>query len=435
MDTSGSMSGFPIEKAKESMKFALDNLNPYDTFNLITFAGDTHVLFEKPVPANRENLQKAQDFLASRNGGGGTEMMKAIKAALEPSDSQQHLRIVCFMTDGEIGNDMAILGEIKNHPNARVFSFGIGSSVNRYLLDKMAEEGRGEVEYVALDDDGSAAAKRFYERVRSPLLTDISIDYINLQVADVYPKRINDLFSAKPVIIYGRYTGGGSGIIKLKGKSFGREVVREIPVNFPETEPNHDVLATLWARSRIADLMSKDYAGVQDGNAKPEVKETITNLGIEYRLLTQFTSFVAVEERVVTDGGKPRTIQVPVELPEGMSRDENFDAEYGGNTGGIIRMNQLGYVNTTTATVNVTASGSGAGSGGGNGIGRGQGSGNGSGNGTGVVSVSAGNEIVNSSNSKINTKRNRQKRRKTSDRNKFQQSFKNCSGRYSRTFG
>src|SRR5690349_22211614 len=98
-------------------------------------------------------------------------MMSAIRAALDSSDKQDHVRIVCFMTDGYVGNDFEILGEIQKHPNARVFSFGIGDSVNRFLLDKMAEEGRGEVEYVTLDDDGSAAAKRFFERVRNPLLT------------------------------------------------------------------------------------------------------------------------------------------------------------------------------------------------------------------------------------------------------------------------
>ena len=228
------------------------------------------------------------------------------------------------MTDGYIGNDGEIISEIQKHPNARVFGFGIGGSVNRHLLDKMAEEGRGEVEYVTLQDDGSAAAKRFHERVRNPLLTDISLDFGGLDVADVYPQKINDLFSAKPVIIHGRFKKAGSGTVKLKGKSFGRETVREIAVNFPENEAAHDVLATLWARTRIDDLTRADYAGVQNGTAKPEIKDTITNLGIEFRLLTQFTSFVAVEERVVTDGGVPRKIEVPVEMPEGVSREGVF---------------------------------------------------------------------------------------------------------------
>lgn len=319
VDTSGSMSGFPLDKAKESMKLALEGLNPRDTFNLITFAGDTSVLFEKPVPASSDNLKKAWAFLESRQGGGGTEMMKAIQTALAPSDSQSHLRIVCFMTDGYVGNEAEILAEIQRHKNARVFSFGIGGAVNRMLLDKMAEEGRGEVEYVALEDDGSAAARRFHERVRSPLLTDISVDFGGLEVADVYPKRVNDLFSAKPVVIHGRFTKPGSGTIKIRGKSAGREIVREIPVNFPEAEAKHDVLAVLWARQRIDDLTAQDYQ-----NQKPEIREQITGLGLEYRLMTQFTSFVAVEERIVTDGGQPRRIEVPVEMPEGVSREGVF---------------------------------------------------------------------------------------------------------------
>jgi len=324
LDTSGSMSGFPIEKAKESMKLAMDGLYPHDTFNLITFAGDTHILFDQPVPATKENLLKAQKFLHSREGGGGTEMMKAIKAALDPSDAQNHVRIVCFMTDGYVGNDMEIISEVQKHANARVFAFGIGSSVNRFLLDKMAEEGRGEVEYVALSDDGSAAAKRFHERVRNPLLTDISIDWNGLPVTDVYPKRIPDLFSAKPVILSGRYTAGGQGVIRLKGRMGGQGFTREIPVNLPASQPAHDVLATLWARTRIEDLMGQDYKGAQQGAMQDNLQETITQLGLNYRLMTQFTSFVAVEEMIVTDGGVPRRIDVPIEMPEGVSREGIF---------------------------------------------------------------------------------------------------------------
>jgi len=337
LDTSGSMSGFPIEKAKETMKLALDSLYPADTFNLITFAGDTRILFPEPVAATAENLKKAQAFLADTSGSGGTEMMKAIKAALDPSDSQGHVRIVCFMTDGYVGNDMEIISEVQRHPNARVFSFGIGSSVNRFLLDKMAEQGRGEVEYVALNDDGSAAARRFHERVRNPLLTDISIDWNGMPVADVYPQRIPDLFGAKPVILSGRYTAAGHGSIRLRGKMAGRDFVREIAVDFPDSQDRNSVLSSLWARNRIADLMDQDYQGMQQGNMKPELKEAITNLGLDYRLMTQFTSFVAVEEMIVTDGGQPRRIDVPVEVPEGVNREAIF-----GEESGIVLRQQLG---------------------------------------------------------------------------------------------
>jgi Ca-activated chloride channel family protein len=337
LDTSGSMMGFPIEKARETMKLALDGLHPRDTFNLITFAGDTHVLFPEPVQATAANLKKAQQFLESRSGGGGTEMMKAIRAALDPSDSQDHVRVVCFMTDGYVGNDMEIISEVQQHPNARVFSFGIGNSVNRFLLDKMAEHGRGEVEYVTLSDDGSAAARRFHERVRSPLLTDIAIDWGGLPVADVYPKRIPDLFSARPVILSGRFTGPARGAMRLTGEIAGREFVKDIPVDLPEYEPRHDVLSTLWARTRIEDLMSQDYAGVQRGNPGEEIRETIVHLGLEYNLMTQFTSFVAVEEMVITDGGEPRRIEVPVEMPEGVSHEGVFGKDDEKKVG-VLRM-------------------------------------------------------------------------------------------------
>jgi len=361
LDTSGSMSGFPIEKAKETLKLAMDSLYPADTFNLITFSGDTRILFPEPVAATPENLKKAQAFLAGSNGYGGTEMMKAISAALDPSDAQDHVRIVCFMTDGYVGNDMAIISEVQKHPNARVFAFGIGGSVNRFLLDKMAEVGRGEVEYVAMTDDGSAAARRFHERVRNPLLTDISVDWNGLPVADVYPKRVPDLFGAKPVILTGRYTTGGRGVVRLKGRMSGREFVREIPVEFPEGQTQHDVLASLWARTRIEDLMSQDYNGAQQGAMRPELKETITNLGLEYRLMTQFTSFVAVEEMIVTDGGQPRRIDVPVEVPEGVNRDAIvakeangfFNASFGRGVGSFARL----APGTVSETVIVTRSG------------------------------------------------------------------------------
>ena len=318
LDTSGSMTGFPIEKAKETIKLAMDNLYPADTFNLITFSGDTRILFEQPVPATPENLRKAQEFLGSRRGSGGTEMMTAIKAALEPSDKQDHVRIVCFLTDGLVGNDMAIIDEVKKHPNARVFAFGIGGSVNRFLLDQISEQGRGEVEYVGLNDDGSAAARRFYERVRNPLLTDITVQWEGLNVSDVYPQRIPDLFSVKPVVLTGRYLNSGDGTLILKGKIGGNDFVRNIPVHFPENDARHDVLPALWATQRIAELMAQDYTGIQQSTPRPELRETITQLGMEYRLMTQFTSFVAVEEMVVTDGGKPRRIDVPIEAPEGM---------------------------------------------------------------------------------------------------------------------
>src|SRR5581483_1739104 len=146
LDSSGSMNGFPEAKAKQFIDKALDGLYPGDTFNVIKFSGDTAVLFPEPVYPSALNVAKAHQFVDTEWGGGGTEMMKAIKAALDPSDSQDHLRIVVFLTDGYVGNDFEILSEIKKHPNARVFAYGIGSSVNRFLITGMGQAGRGESE-------------------------------------------------------------------------------------------------------------------------------------------------------------------------------------------------------------------------------------------------------------------------------------------------
>src|SRR5512146_1162177 len=315
LDTSGSMSGFPIEKGKELVGKMLTHLYPKDMFNLITFSGETAILFPEPVYATPETLSQAQKFLDSRRGGGGTEMMKAIRAAVEPSDAREHIRIVCFVTDGYVGNDMQIVGEIKKHPNARVFSFGIGTSVNRFLLDKMAQTGRGEAEYVTLQQDASKAANRLFERMRSPLLTDISVDWGGLAVGETYPARIPDVFAAKPVVVYGQYTKPGSATITLHGRRAGAPYERQIEVNLPATEKRHDVLATLWAREKIDHLMAEDWSGMQSGEPQGDRKEQITQLGLQHRLMTQFTSFVAVEEKSVTEGGEVKTIQVPVEMP------------------------------------------------------------------------------------------------------------------------
>ncbi|MCZ2151749.1 MAG: VIT and VWA domain-containing protein [Bryobacterales bacterium] len=331
VDTSGSQMGFPLEKSKEVMRMALQNMDPRDTFNVITFAGDTNILFPQPVAASAENVERARQFLEGRRGGGGTEMMKAIRAALEPTRSQDHLRVAAFLTDGYVGNDMEIIGEIKKYTNARVFSFGIGNSVNRFLLDKMAEFGRGEVEYVTLEADGPAAAKRFFERMRNPLLTDIRVDWGGLQVEDVYPKRIPDLFAAKPLVIHGRYNAAGKGTVRIYGKSAGRDFVRNIQVDLPSNEPRHDTLASLWARTKIDDLMGQDFRGIQNGSLPDSPRNQITKLGLDYRLMTQFTAFVAVEEKTVNEGGQPRRIEVPVEMPDGVSYEGVFgDREQAG---------------------------------------------------------------------------------------------------------
>ncbi len=330
LDVSGSMQGFPIEKAKEVMKRLIDTMQPHDTFNLVTFAGHTRILWDRPRPNTPQNRAEMQALLARQEGGGGTEMMQAIEAALiktAPDDRTpvNPVRVVCFMTDGCVGNDMAIIDAVKRHAGTtRVFSFGVGNSVNRFLLDGMARAGRGEVEYVTLAGEADPAVVRFHQRILAPVLTDIAIDWGTLPVADVSPALIPDLFSTRPIMVHGRLTRPAAGTVTLRGTTGSGPWQDTIEVRWPASPPDRDALASLWARSRIAELMMQDYAALQRGQFPDELKRQVLELGLTYRLMTQFTSFVAVEELTVTSGGEPVKVTVPVELPQGVSYEGIF---------------------------------------------------------------------------------------------------------------
>lgn len=327
IDSSGSMRGFPIEKAKEAMAMAIKNMNPRDTFNLVSFAGGLGYCFDKTVPNSEENRIFALKYLENLTGSGGTEMMPAIRAALGNQNDPERLRVVCFMTDGYIGNDMAIIKAIqRNAGTARVFSFGIGNSVNRFLIEGMAREGRGDAEIVTLESDGAAAAKRFHERIHSPLLTDITLEFDGLDVEDIYPdpKALPDLFAARPLILKGRYTNAGQGSVTIRGNTANGKFERTIDVTLPETHEEDDVLAPLWARAKVAHIMNSNWLGVQQNRPRHDVKAAITKIGLQYNLVTQYTSFVAVEERVINEGGETKTVQVPVEMADGVSYEGVF---------------------------------------------------------------------------------------------------------------
>ncbi len=275
------------------------------------------------------------------------------------------IRVVCFMTDGYVGNDMAIIDAVKKYADtARVFSFGIGNSVNRYLLDGIAHAGRGEAEYVTLASQAEAAVERFHERILAPVLTDITIDWGDLPITDVYPRRIPDLFAAQPIMLHGRIdraangpngpAGGDAaanvppeiaGTITLRGNTGAGPFDRAIEIRPEQFSPrdafaaDNPTLPSLWARAKVADLMNQDLAALQQGTFPEPLKSQITNLGVEFNLMTQFTSFVAVEEMTVTVGGEPVRIEVPVEMPSGVSYEGVFGepVQAGFAVGGALR--------------------------------------------------------------------------------------------------
>ena len=326
VDCSGSMSGQPIKRAKDAMKQCITGMNPKDSFQIIRFSESASAFSPKPLPNTPENITRALGFIEALQGQGGTHMLEGIKAALDYPHDPERMRIVFFMTDGYIGNENEILSAInKKLGNARLFSFGVGSSVNRFLLERMAEVGRGTVQYVRQDEDTKEAVTRFYERISKPYLTDISIDWNGLKVVDVYPQRIPDLFSAQPVIIHGRYKSAGKASITINGLIAGKKVKLPVNVELPTHEPAHKVLSTLWARTKIKDLMDQMYRGEKD-----DLVKEVTDIALKYKIISKYTSFVAVEEQIRREGDKIIKVVIPVEIPDGVEYEGVFGEQAAG---------------------------------------------------------------------------------------------------------
>ncbi len=320
VDTSGSMRGVPIESCKRVLRKAIGGLRGYDRFNVIRFAGGSGSLFEAPKDATPESVEAGLAYIESFKGGGGTEMLAGIRAWMAQPTDPRYMRLVCFLTDGYVGNEAAIHQIIANEgSDARWFAFGIGSSVNRLLVEGIAEHGNGVAEVVLPREEGAAerAADRFFSRIDAPVLVDVEVVSVGLELADVYPKRVPDLFTGEPIRVTGRYTQPGAGQLLFRGRVGSRQVEIPIDVDLPASELGNVALPSVWARSRIHDLSKRMLLSSDD--KKPELAKEITELAVEFRLVSQFTSFVAVDESRIVSDGKPLRILQPVELPEGVS--------------------------------------------------------------------------------------------------------------------
>ncbi len=339
LDVSGSMTGFPLETARETALRCLEGMNPGDTFQIVSFAAGNKVAFEKPLGNTPANVARGRAALNGLSSGGGTEMLEAMRQVLEAPKDPERLRIVLFMTDGYIGNETQILGFIKDHlNNSRIFPLGVGSSPNRYLLEEMAVMGKGTVQYVRQDEKAHKLEKiieNFYERISKPVLTDLAVDWNGLEVLEQAPAAIPDLFAGQPVYIHARYTRSGSATVKLKGKLRGKSWEMPVRVNLPAAETANAAMGPLWARARITNLTRFLYGGTN-----PSAVEKITRLGLEHGLLTEYTSFVAVDQSTAAAGQKPLLVNVESELPEGARHEGFFGGQYAparsGGMGGAV---------------------------------------------------------------------------------------------------
>ena len=321
LDCSGSMSGRPMAASKALMRRFIAGMNPSDSFQVIRFSESASALSPTPLPNTPENRALGLAYVERLSGGGGTMMIEGIKAALEIPADPDRQRMVFFLTDGYIGNETEILAAIRDRVgDSRLYSLGVGSSPNRYLVDEMALEGHGFSQYAGLRDEPGPIVERFFHRLDRPVLTAVEIDWDGLEVTDALPAVLPDLFDGQPVFLIGRYEAPGAATVRLRGRRGSGWTEIPVEVHLPAREPENASLRLLWARRTIADLMRR-----QVRREVPEIREQVLQLALEYGLMSRYTSFVAVERRLKEGVHLPlETLIIPSELPEGVSYEGVF---------------------------------------------------------------------------------------------------------------
>lgn len=295
VDTSGSQSGAPLDKAKETLHYIVEHMNPRDTFQILSFSSDVKKFAPDPLVATAEMKRRAHEYIETLTADGGTYVEPAIEAVCSQPAPENRLRIVTLMTDGFISDDYTVIGMVKKLRNkSRWFPFGTGNSVNRNLIDNVAKEGGGEPDYILLNEDGKKIASEFYKRISNPVLTDIKVSFDGVQVEDVYPKQVADVWDQKPLYIHAKYKNGGRGTMTITGFAAGRPYKQTLPVVLPGNDVDNVPVSQTWARAKIDDLMSQDWNGMQNGTAT-NLKEAITSVALKHHLMSQYTSFVAVD--------------------------------------------------------------------------------------------------------------------------------------------
>lgn len=325
LDCSGSMAGEPIAQAKSAIRRAVQKMRPEDSFQIISFSNDASKLGKRPLAATPENVQRGLAYLDSLNGQGGTMMVEGIKAALDFPHDPERLRFVVFLTDGYIGNESQIFSAVQQRlGGSRIFSFGVGSSVNGYLLDGLARLGRGAVAYLGLKDDAAQIMDDFMQRVRHPALTDVSIDWGTFEVKDVYPSRLPDVFVGRPLVMTGRFEVQQKTVLKVHGRAGNEPVAIAIAVDPNLADNQHAGIASVWARKKIMEFSDKQSA-VEDPTLPTQIKQ----VALDFNLMSAYTAFVAVDSLSQTGDSPSTAVQQAVPVPEGV-KYENTVSPTGG---------------------------------------------------------------------------------------------------------
>jgi len=315
VDVSGSMNGFPLDTSKTLLKNLIGSLRPSDSFNVLLFAGASQQLAPQSLPATPANIARALQVIDEQQGGGGTELLPALRRAMTLQLDRDRSRSVVVITDGYVSVEKEAFALIRRNLNqANVFAFGIGSAVNRDIIEGMARAGQGEPFIVTEPQEAAAEAERLRRMIEAPVLTHVRASFRGLDVYDVEPPAIADVLAQRPVLVFGKWRGDTKGQLLLSG--YNAEGVYQQTLDFypAAASPDNAALRYLWARQRISTLSDEKAVSGDDGLA-----DEITTLGLRYSLLTDYTSFIAVDHVVRNTTGDSASVDQPSPLPQGVS--------------------------------------------------------------------------------------------------------------------
>ncbi|MFI8380894.1 VIT domain-containing protein [Pseudomonas sp. NPDC079086] len=316
VDISGSMHGFPLDTAKRLLKNLLGRLRPVDSFNVLLFSGSSSMLADESQAATPANIETALGMLDTTMGSGGTELLPALRKALAVPSDPERARSFVVVTDGFVSVEREAFELVRNNlDKANMFAFGIGSSVNRQLIEGLARAGQGEPFVVLNEAAADEQAERFRQMIDAPVLANPQVRFAGLQVYDVEPVALPDLFAQRPLVVFGKWRGEARGSLQVEGRGAAGPYRVEVPIRPEMASASNQALGYLWARHKVASLTDQetlegDYAHSQ----------AILDLGLKYSLLTAYTSFIAVDEQVRNpDPAAAASVKQPLPLPQGVS--------------------------------------------------------------------------------------------------------------------
>lgn len=298
VDTSGSMAGEKMDQAKNALLMCVANLDERDRFNIVAFSTDVNPLFPAVEEASKKNVEKARAFIKKLRPAGGTAINDALLEALKTKPSKGRPFQVVFMTDGKptVGprDPDAIIGAVKGAvgQGTRVFSLGVGDEINTKLLDRLSEAHAGVSEYIRPTEDIEVKMGAFYGKIASPVMADLKLDFGDVQVTEIYPRKLPDLFKGSQIEVVGRYRNAANVALGLSGRVGERQVKLAYDAEFPAESSANEFLQRLWAQRKVGYLMDEiRLHGLND-----ELKDEIVRLGKQYCIETPYTSFLVVED-------------------------------------------------------------------------------------------------------------------------------------------